>query len=193
MREKRVALLALNGAVDNAAHVAALSHFRSRYMNLQDVAFGVLNCGAIDNAVQLCPESTAHTHGARLAGGIQRIAGERKRFEAACGQTDGTDLSVERGVELAMRVIQNAQQEFSGARIHNGCAERSWRGCFERSCSEGDQRDHTLGIERYLPAVAGSGCHTRTLHCNCMRKQLRSAGRTGMIAFNHSDCFPIEG
>ena len=53
MRKESVAFVTQDGTVDNTAHVAAFGDFRGRYVNLQNVAFSVVDGSAVDDTIQL--------------------------------------------------------------------------------------------------------------------------------------------
>jgi len=100
MSKESITLVAENGAVDDALHVAARVHFGGADVNLIAVAIGVLDGGAIDDPIETSPESGAHAHGAGLASGVEGVSGERNRLESLCGFANGADFGVGAGVEF---------------------------------------------------------------------------------------------
>jgi hypothetical protein len=111
MGKESITLFAKDGAIHDALHVTASIHLGGGDVNLIAVAIGVLDCSSIDNAIETCPERSAHAHGARFAGGVESVTGKRERFEALGGFAYCADLSVGTGVELLFYGVQRAQQQ----------------------------------------------------------------------------------
>src|ERR1700753_1976440 len=82
MSEKSVALISQEWTVHNTAHIAACGHFCCRYLDLVEVMVCVLDGRSVDNAIEPSPQRRAHAHRARLAGGVERVASERKSLKA---------------------------------------------------------------------------------------------------------------
>ena len=64
---------------------------------------------SVDHAIETGPKGGAHAHGARFAGGVERVAGERNRLELLGGFANGTHFSVGAGVELLLDGVESAQ------------------------------------------------------------------------------------
>jgi len=128
MGKKSIAFIAQNGAVDDAGHVAAGGNFSCRNADLVAMSIGVFNRSSIDDTVKPGPQGRAHTHGARLAGGVERISGERKLLELLGGLANGADFGMGAGVELLRDCVQCAKQRLAGFGVDDGCAEwaRAW-------------------------------------------------------------------
>ena len=101
MGEESVALVAQKGLSTMQCMSLRRGDFRRGNLNLLAVVVGVLDGSAVDDAIEAGPERGAHAHGAGLAGGVERVAGERKLLEVLGGEADGADLGVGAGVELA--------------------------------------------------------------------------------------------
>jgi hypothetical protein len=48
--------------------------------NLIAMAICVFDRGAVDHAIEASPQRRAHAHGAGLAGGVERVSGQRNRL-----------------------------------------------------------------------------------------------------------------
>jgi len=108
MSKESITLVAENGADDEALHVAARGDFCSWDVNLIAMAICIGNGSSVDHAIETGPERGAHAHGARLAGGVERVAGKRNRFEPFGGLAYGAHFGVGTGVKLLHDGVEGA-------------------------------------------------------------------------------------
>lgn len=132
----------LGSGVNAGAEVTAHGDLGCRNLNLAEVAIGVIDGCAVNHAVKFGPERGAHTHGAWLARGVERVAGERELLELLCGKANGADFSVDTGVELASNVVERMQQRLAGTRVYNGGAKAARTRRLERARGEGYESPH---------------------------------------------------
>jgi hypothetical protein len=109
MGKKSIAFIAQNGAVDEAAHIAAGGDFSGGNADLVAMSIGVFNRRAIDNAVESRPERRAHAHGAGFASAVERVSSQRNPPEPLGGFANGAHFGVRAGIELLGYGVKRAQ------------------------------------------------------------------------------------
>jgi hypothetical protein len=146
-------LLAQHRTLDFAAHVAALRYFARMNVNLAAVAIGIFNGRSVDHAIQPGPKRGAHAHGARLAGGVKRITGQRNALELLRGQANGSHLGMRTGIELASHSIERAQQNFAAGRMNDRRAKGNGTLGSERTRCKDNQCRHAFFVQRSMALI----------------------------------------
>lgn len=160
MREERVAEIAENRAFDGAGHVGTFGDLRSGNVDLQTVAIGVVDGGAVNNEIELGSDRVGHAHWARLAGAIHRVAGKRRLLELFAGEADGAHFGVGAGIVFAKNGIGGAHQRPPGFGVDNQRAEWGGMRRIHRASSEGVDVAYALFVERsYTSAYFCRGWH----------------------------------
>lgn len=126
MREESEAGVAFDGAFDETGHVGALRYFGGGNLDLQTEAVGVGDGGAVDDAVEASPESACHAHGARFAGGVERVTAERKSLKLLAGEADAADFGVGAGVVLRAYGVVSSHEAGAGGGVEDVGAEGDW-------------------------------------------------------------------
>jgi len=114
MSKKSIAFIAQKGAVYDTSHVAAGSHLGCRNADLITVAVCIFNRGSVDDAIEACPQCSAHAHGAWLACGVEGVSGQGELLEPPGCLADGPDFGVGAGIEFLGHRIQRAEQQLPG-------------------------------------------------------------------------------
>lgn len=146
MGKKSITLVAQNGAIHSAAHVAPRGDFRCRYVDLIAMAIRVFDCGSINDAIEASPQCRAHAHGARLAGAVKGVPPERDLLEPLGCLANGAHLGVRTGIELLRNRIQGTKKSLARFGVNNGCSEGARARRLQRARGEGSDRAHVLKI-----------------------------------------------
>lgn len=140
MSEKSITFVAKNGSVDDALHVTASVDLGGGNVNLIAVAIGVVDGGTVNDAIEASPKRCTHAHWAWLAGGVERITGERYRFETPGGLANSADFSVGAGVEFLLDGIERTEKQLTGFCVDDGGTEGAGAGSIQGASSEGHER-----------------------------------------------------
>ena len=147
VREESEAGVAFDGAFDGTGHVGALRYFGGGDLDLQAEAVGVGDGGAVDDAVETGPERAGHAHGAGFAGGVERVAAERKALELLAGEADAANLGVGAGVVLRAYGVVGSHETGAGDGVEDVGAEGDGAGGFKREGGPCGEVAHALGVE----------------------------------------------
>jgi len=156
MREQRIAEIAEDWTFDDAGHVRALGHFGCGDVDLEAVAVGVFDGGAVNDAIEFGPKGVGHAHRAWLAGGVHGVAGQRWFLEFFASEADGSYFGVGTGIVFAHDGVDRAHQQLAGFGVDDERAEWGWTRGGERARGEGVDLAHAVFVERG---------HTRTHFC----------------------------
>jgi len=148
MREERAAEIAENGTVDDAGHLRALGDLYSRNVNLQTVAVGVVDRGAVNDAIELGPESVGHAHRAWLTCGVHSVSRKRRLPEFLACKAHGADFGVGTGIAFAKDRVGCAHQGFAGLGVDDQRAERNRVRRIHGAGCEGVEVAHALFVAR---------------------------------------------
>src|SRR5579862_3758734 len=132
MRKKGYTQIAEHGPFDDAVHIGAARDFLSVNMYLADKAVSVRNRCAVDDAIELRPESVSHAHRTRLARGIHRITRQEGLFQFLAGEADGAGFAVSARIVLRHYRVRPDHQTLARLRVDDKRAERHGAGSLQR-------------------------------------------------------------